>query len=345
MGAPRVSTWCPPNTHANTAIEPTFRSLTTSQTSAVCGALCAPSTQSELVPTIRTIPRATQTLSAARRVYLALCSRSGMSQSDVDVVRKTHRQALEAAVAGLPASDDDSWTVPDKSLKAAGLADDVTAARKFVLQFALWARSAISRLPAVPAADMEATDFNDYYKIVMSRVQFLYSQAASGDSPGGVPELPICCFQTQLRRRPTFRKGGVDSCSGVFDLKGTFEPSNGASVVGSLESSNVAFRAALEAVGARRFNAATLRALITQRSQKAAGIESNLLPINDEWIAALDGKRLFTLLPDGAEFSDSTTEVECRMALEDGHVVLLAQGPWFRVTFCETALLQCMSRA
>ena len=257
---------------------------------------------------------------------------------------KSHRAALDAAVAALPTADDDSWTVPDKTLKAAGLADDVAAARKFVLQFALWARSAIDRLPPAAPIEMQATDFNDYYKIVMSRVQFLYSQAASGGAPDAVPQLPVCCFQTQLRRRPAFRKQGVDSCSGVFDLSGAHKPSTGSMVVGSLETSQAALRAALTAVGARKFDAATLRALVAQRSPKAEGIETNLTPINDAWIAALDGKQLFTLLPEGAAFSGSTSDVECRIDLEDGHAVLLAQGPWYRVTFCETPLLQCMSR-
>ena len=30
--------------------------------------------------------------------------------------------------------------------------------------------------------------------------------------------------------------------------------------------------------------------------------------------------------------------------LQDGQVVLLAQGPWFKVTFAETSILQCMAQ-
>ena len=138
-------------------------------------------------------------------------------------VARSHRACLEAAVASLPTADNDSWSVPVATCKAAGLADDVKAARSYVLQFSLWARDAIGRLPPADPDAMEATDFNDYYKIVMSRVQMLYAQALSSDA-SSAPTLPICCFQTQLRRRPAFRKGGVDSCSGVFDLKGSFTP-------------------------------------------------------------------------------------------------------------------------
>lgn len=264
---------------------------------------------------------------------------------DVNSISDAHRAALEAAIEKLPSVDDETWTVPEGTLKAAGLVDDLASARKFVLQFALWARTAINRLPRAPCSDMEATDFNDYYKIVMSRVQFLYSQASSGAAAAATPEFPVCCFQTQLRRRPTFRKQGVDSCSGVFDLKGAHQPAKAEiRVEGSLEGSMDAFRAALADVGARKFSAATLRALVADRAPKAAGIESNLAPINDAWMAALDGQCLFTLLPDGAAFSGAPSAVECRIDIEDGHAVLLAQGPWFRVTFCETPLLQCMSQ-
>ena len=268
-----------------------------------------------------------------------------MSTTDVNLISAAHRRALEAAISKLPITDDDTWAVPDATLKAAGLTDDMASARKFVLQFAKWAQGAISRLPQAPSSEMQATDFNDYYKIVMSRVQFLYSQATSSTAADAVPQLPVCCFQTQLRRRPTFRKAGVDSCSGVFDLKGAHKPAKAElRVEGSLESSRADFRAALAAVGARKFSASTLRLLLAHRAPKAAGIESNLAPINEAWIAALDGKSLFTLLPEGQPFSGSSNTVECRIDIEDGHAVLLAQGPWYRVTFCETPMLQCMSR-
>ena len=256
-----------------------------------------------------------------------------------------HRAALEAAVAGLPTVDDDSWTIPDATLNAAGLRDDVASARKFVLQFALWARGAIDRLPPADSSSMQATDFNDYYKIVMSRVQYLYAQAASGAAlDAAPPTLPLCCFQTQLRRRPSYKKGGAVVLSGVFDLKGSFKAGADVEVMGSLEASKAAYREALEAVGARTFDGPTLRHLVASRSPKAAAIEDSLAPLNEHWIRALHGKRLFTLLPDGAEFSEAADEVEVRMVLDGGTAVVLAQGPWYRVTFCETPLLQCMSQ-
>ena len=51
----------------------------------------------------------------------------------------------------------------------------------------------------------------DYYKLVMSRVQYLYAQA----TPGGLA-YPQCCFQTQLRKRPTFTKAGATCTLGTF---------------------------------------------------------------------------------------------------------------------------------
>lgn len=230
-----------------------------------------------------------------------------------------HRAALEAAVAGLPTADDESWDVPDACLKASGLTDDVSAARKFVLQFSLWARSAISRMPQCPSTEMQATDFNDYYKIVMSRVQFVYANAMAGAAPGADPKLPLCSFQTQLRRRPAFRKGGAVTTSCVFDLSGSHKPSNGATE-GSLEGSKANFRATLAAVGARKFDRATLKSLISQRSAKAVPIEESLAPVNDAWMDSLHGRCLFTLLPEGADFSGGS-DVECKMVVDNGHAV------------------------
>ena len=39
---------------------------------------------------------------------------------------------------------------------------------------------AIKRLPQVPRKELQATNFNDYYKLAMSRVQFLYAYAKAG---------------------------------------------------------------------------------------------------------------------------------------------------------------------
>lgn len=256
----------------------------------------------------------------------------------------SHRAALEAAVAELPTVDDDSWTVPIETLKAAGLEDNVTAARKYVLQFSLWAREAIGRLPPALRSAFEATDFNDYYKIVMSRVQFVYAQAVAGSAPGAPPPaMPLCSFQTQLRRRPVFQKGGQACVSCAFDLRGTFEVNSGQTAVGSLEESEAAFRALLASAGRRPFRLATLQRLVADRAPAAAAIEASLAPINDAWMAALDGTELFTLLPAGAAFSDGEG-VEVKLIVDGGVATLLAQGPWFRVTFCETPLLQCMSQ-
>ena len=70
-------------------------------------------------------------------------------------------------------------------------------------------------------------------------------------------------------------------------------------MVGSLQASEAAFRTALEAAGARKFSASTLQVLIKERSPKAAAIEKALAPVNDLWIASLDGRKLFELLPAG----------------------------------------------
>jgi len=258
-----------------------------------------------------------------------------------------HRVALEAAIKGLPTVDDGQWSIPAETLKAAGLQDDVEAARRFVLKFALWAREAVSRLPPAPPAAFEATDFNDYYKIVMSRVQLLYGQATSGQplTADAASSLPLACFQTQLRRRPQFKKAGENSCSTIFDVDRSYTPRGGVRAVGSFEASKAAFRKALTAVGARKFSASTLRQLIAARGPKAAGIEDSLAPLNEVWIEALDGRCLFRLLEEGAEFSGGESDVvEVKLVTDGGVATMLAQGPWFRVTFCETPLLQCMSQ-
>lgn len=238
--------------------------------------------------------------------------------------------ALLAAIDALPAAEGD-WELPKATLKAAGLDGDVPKARQIVLEFAAWARDVKSSITCVDSATMQATDFNDYYKLVMSRVQYVYGQA----TPGGLGH-PLCCFQTQLRRRPTYAKGGAEVTLGCFDLA----PS--AARVGSFEAAAVSFREALAAVGARRFSAATLKSLIGQRFPGAAVIEGSLAPVSDAWAAALDGGHLFTLLADGAEFSSTADGCEVRVVVQQGQAVVLAQGPWYRVTFVETPVLQCM---
>ena len=85
------------------------------------------------------------------------------------------RISLLKAVSGLPAEDDDSWTVPEALLAA--VSADAAEARRHVLTFGAWARAAVSQLPEVPREEMQATDFSDYYKLVMSRVQLIYGQA------------------------------------------------------------------------------------------------------------------------------------------------------------------------
>ena len=240
-----------------------------------------------------------------------------------------HRAALEHAVAGLPTLDDGSWSVPDQTLEVAGLQDDVVGARRFVLEFSEWAREAICRLPSV--TQMQATDFNDYYKLVMSRVQLLYAQALT---PPKRPMWLTCQFETQIRRRPTFIKDGVVRTLGCFDVKCSHL--EGVTVVGSLDTSIEAFRATLRAVGARRFDRVTLALLIKSRDQAAAAIEESLALVNEEWIAALDGQHLFNLLDEGAEFSKLPDVVEAKVMINDGKAVVIVQGPWFRVTFCET---------
>ena len=241
--------------------------------------------------------------------------------------------ALLAAIESLPKGPGDACEIPQESLKAAGLENDVPRAKEIICEFAAWARGTSSTLPMAVDAEMQATDFNDYYKLVMSRVQYVYGQV----TPGGLA-YPQCCFQTQLRRRGAFVKGGAEVTLGVFDV-GALASSH----VGGWEEASAHFRVALAAVGARRFDAATLRSLISQRFPGAAGIEDTLAPVSDAWVAALDGHCLFTLLPEGAEFSGGASEVcEVRIVEQQGQAVILAQGPWFRVTFVETPVLQCM---
>ena len=241
-----------------------------------------------------------------------------------------HKELL-AAIEALPETASGDWQIPEAQLKAAGLEGDVARAKEIVVQFAVWARAASSTFPLVEDAEMQATDFNDYYKLVMSRVQYMYAQA----TPGGLG-YPQCCFQSQLRRRSGFKKDGVERTLGVFDV------GRSASRVSCWEVARPVFRAALTAVGARRFDAATLRLLMAQRFPGAAVIENSLAPMADAWTAALDGSPLFTLLPEGADFSGSTEACEVRVVEQHGQAVVLAQGPWFRVTFVETPVLQCM---
>lgn len=246
------------------------------------------------------------------------------------------RLALEAAVRALPSSVEGNWVVPEASLKAAGLEADPATARRYVVEFSAWAKGAIGSLPAVLSEECEATDFNDYYKLVMSRVQYVYMQSLEGAPAEGAPAEPLCQFQTQLRRRPVFLKGGVPRTLGVFDS------GEHADYESCFEAHAAPFRAAVAAVGARRFSAATLRSLLAQRHERAAAIEECLAPTNDEWVAALDGHALFSLLPEGTEFSGGA-DCEAKIVVQGGQAVVLAHGPWFRITFSETSLLQCMS--
>lgn len=242
----------------------------------------------------------------------------------------TSRKALLSAVAALPTTDDDSWSVPAPILKATST--DAADAKRYVLAFSSWAQDAVRQLPDV--SEHQATDFSDYYKIVMSRVQLVYAQATR---PDGELRFPACRFQTQLRRRPQFVKDGATRALGVFDSGA------GPELVGSFEDSHAAFRAALQAVGERRFHADTLRTLIAARGPPAASIETSLEPVNEAWISLLSGKQLFELLDEGADFSPGDA-VQVKLELQGGQVVVLAQGPWFRVTFAETSILQCMAQ-
>ena len=246
------------------------------------------------------------------------------------------RASLEAAIAALPTADDSSWSIQPATLKGAGLEDDMAKARQHVLSFSAWAKEAIKRLPECPPSEFEATDFNDYYKVVMSRVQYLYTQALGELPPGTVPTQPVVQFMTQLRRRPKFVMGGQMQTLGCFD-RTTAWPVGEMPLVGDLDSTMPKFRAALRAVGARKFHRSTLELLL--RSSGAKAIEDSLAPVSGEWIGALDGHRLFKLLEEHEDFSGGL-EVEAKPVVQDGMVVVLVQGPWFRCTFCETPMLQ-----
>jgi len=245
--------------------------------------------------------------------------------------------ALREAMAQLPI-EDGTWSISAAILEAAGLTNQESLARQYLLKFAHWAHAGgVNQLLDLPPESFEATDFNDYYKIVMSRVQLLYQKARAMEGDGDEPRHPFCCFQTQVRRRPVYTKGGKSVTLGCFDAI----PRVG--YESSWTAAGPAFRKALLAAGSRKFKATTLRRLISNRSPKAEAIEAALEPLNDEWIERLAGSPLFTLLDPGVEFSGSGA-VEVRIKEEEGSVVLLAEGPWFRVTFVETVLLQTMAQ-
>ena len=250
-----------------------------------------------------------------------------MSESDA----KYFMASLRQAVAALPTTAA-SCTLPAPLLEHSGLSDDPAKAASYAAAFGAWAQQAIDELGDVCCDHLEATDFNDYYKLVMSRVEFLYARArVQPEQPGqpgqteaqqhGQPETPrglqhappiaspICCFQTQLRRRPTFTPAsaastGAASTGAVSEQTlGIFDRLASSDRVGSFDDISVRFRAALSTVGARRFHAATLRRLISLSGD--ASMEAALEAVNDSWIEALDGRRLFDLLPDGDDFSSS----------------------------------------
>ena len=164
------------------------------------------------------------------------------------------RASLLKAVADLPVEDDDSWTVPEAVLAA--VSADAAEARRHVLTFSAWARAAVTQLPEVPREEMQATDFSDYYKVVMSRVQLIYGQATH--SHEAELRFPACRFQ--MRRRPQFIKDGATCELGVFD------GGPNAARVGSFEESKTAFCAALRVVGQRRFEAQSLWAMLESRA-------------------------------------------------------------------------------
>lgn len=245
---------------------------------------------------------------------------------------------LVEAVNALPTdAGSDAWSVPEAVLAATSASPQ--RGKEYVARFAAWARGALQRLPPLPRDELEATDFNDYYKVVMSRVQYLYAKSLPGQASTPCDKtLPLCCFQSQVRRRPEFVQRGERKLLGVFDCA----PSD--DWVGSFDApTEAAFRDELRKMGARRFHAATLRRLLSSISEKAAAQEASLAPINDEWIGKLDGQPLFELLDAGREFT-ATDRVELKLVkTAEGQLVALAQGPWYRVTFVETALLQGMA--
>jgi len=174
----------------------------------------------------------------------------------------------------------------------------------------------------------------------MSRVQFIYAQAEAGGEYGA-SELtyPVCSFQSQLRKHPTFRKAGAEVTMAALQ-GGSGTPRAGHD--GSWAAVSADFRAKLAAVGRRPFTEATLAGLIASHAPRSKGMEAALAPANAAWIKALAGRPLFDLLPEGSDFSGGD-RVEVRVVFEAGQVVLLAQGPWFRVTFVETPLLQFLA--
>ena len=186
---------------------------------------------------------------------------------------------------------------------------------------------------------MQATDFSDYYKVVMSRVQLIYAQATHPHE--AELRFPACRFQTQLRRRPQFSKDGATCELGVFD------GGPNAALVGSFEESKTAFRAALRAVGQRRFEAKSLWVMLESRAPPFAPMEARLQPVNEAWVSRLAGSSLFELLDDGVDFSDGgeTDAVQVKLLLQDGQLVLLAQGPCSTVKVPVFAVLQLARRA
>ena len=53
--------------------------------------------------------------------------------------------------------------------------------------------------------------------------------------------------------------------------------------------------------------------------------------MSEEWVAALDGARLFDLLPPGAPFSGGE-RCEARVVVHEGQALVQARGPWWRIT-------------
>jgi hypothetical protein len=242
----------------------------------------------------------------------------------------TPHQALLAAVESLPSNGDD-FDVGAKTLASAGLSEDKASAKAFLRNFAAWARAYAPTVPDV--VDFEATDYQDYYKLVMSRVQYIYARCTDDVGDG-----PLATFQTHLRRNPQFTSpAGTAHTLCVLEL----EPSATPPPAGCYTQCDAKFREVLAAVGARKFRAQTLRLLLASRCAKMGRIEDSLGGMTDEWIAALDGTRLFTLLSPGEDFTNGT-RCEVKIVIYNGHAVVLARGPWWRVTFVETAVLQCV---
>lgn len=238
--------------------------------------------------------------------------------------------ALLAAVELLPSNGDD-FDVGAKTLASASLSDDESTAKAFLRNFAAWARAYAPTVPDITV--FEATDYQDYYKLVMSRVQYIYARCTDDVADG-----PLATFQTHLRRNPQFTSPTGDTrtlC--VLDL----EPNTTPAPAGCYTQVDANFREALAAVGARRFRAQTLRQLLASRCTKAGLIEDSLGGMTEDWIAALDGTRLFTLLSPGEDFTNGK-RCEVKIVIYHGHAVVLARGPWWRVTFVETTVLQCI---